>query len=423
MGNFNIIEAGGGHFVKAWMNGIFFEVDAIEQLKKTARLEIVQPYVAAMPDTHLGYGSTVGSVIPTKDAIIPAAVGVDIGCGMVYQSLDIIKRESLPTDLAELRAALEAAIPNGGPGEVGAWLELVPARIRTIWMRKFSSEYDDIARKHPACINPLAMRQLGTLGTGNHFVELTTSDTDGGVGILIHSGSRGLGNKIGSYFTAVARRHCEKSHIGLPDHDLAFLRRDTEAFDDYLQALDFAQRYAWESRLLMLAAARGVIDCFLRGSPLTSLGELVHCHHNYLAEETHFGEKLFVTRKGAVRARLGDLGIIPGSMGAKTYIVEGLGSEDSFMSCSHGAGRMMSRTQAKRTFTVADHAKATAGIECDKSEGTLDETPGAYRDIDAVMAAQSDLVRPLFTLHQFLCIKGKGETRKWEKKKKVAVGA
>ena len=429
MSNYEIIEAGQGRLIKAWRKGVSFEQEAIQQLINAARLSVVHPYVAAMPDAHKGYGSTVGSVIPTRDAVIPSAVGVDIGCGMVYQPLNL-KREDLPKNLAALRAALEAAIPNGGPGVIGAWPESVPQRIRTSWMRHFSAEYDDIGRKHPEAISPFAMRQLGTLGTGNHFVELATDSIDGSVGILIHSGSRGLGNKIGTYFTTVARRYCEREHIGLPDRDLAYLPRGTDAFDDYLRALQFAQWYAWENRLLMLAAARSVLDAALECTPASpvriyihSVGEIVHCHHNYMVEETHNGEKLFITRKGAVRAAKGDLGIIPGSMGARTYIVRGLGSEDSFNSCSHGAGRTMSRTAAKKAFTIEDHIKATEGVECDKTAGTLDETPLAYKDIEAVMAAQSDLVEPVFHIKQFLCVKGKGEERGWQKKKKEIISS
>ncbi len=204
MSNYEIIEAGQGKRIKAWKQGVYFEQEAIQQLIACARLPIVHPYVAAMPDCHKGYGSTVGSVIPTRGAIIPAAVGVDIGCGMVYYRLDI-HREDLPENLAELRAELEAAIPNGGPGDHGSWPEIVPARIRSEWMRDFNDEYDQICKKHPEARSFFAMRQLGTLGTGNHFVELTTDSITGVVGVLIHSGSRGLGNRIGSHFTQIAK--------------------------------------------------------------------------------------------------------------------------------------------------------------------------------------------------------------------------
>lgn len=422
MANYEIIEAGNGRHVKAWKRGVFFEQEAIQQLIAAAQVSCVGPYVAAMPDAHKGYGSTVGSVIPTKDAVIPAAVGVDIGCGMMYMPTDL-KREDFSTDLSSLRAALEAAIPNGGPGANGSWPETVPARIRTAWMHMFSEEYDRLGDKHPGAISPFAMRQLGTLGTGNHFVELTVDSKDHNVGVLIHSGSRGLGNKIGTYFSTLARHYCEKHHIALPDHDLAFFPRGTEEFSDYILALNFAQRYAWQNRIMMMAAAKIVLQEALYqpgdGGPFTiKTGDIIHCHHNYMVEETHYGEKLFITRKGAVRAAKGDRGIIPGSMGARTYVVEGLGSEDSFTSCSHGAGRTMSRSAAKKAFTVEDHIAATAGVECDKTFETLDETPGAYKNIDAVMEAQSDLVKPLFTMKQFLCVKGKGEEKKWEKKKR-----
>jgi len=420
MSNYTVLEAGEGKHVKAWMTGVDFGANTIQQLLKAARLSCVHPYVAAMPDAHLGYGSTVGSVIPTRDAVIPAAVGVDIGCGMLYQPLDI-HREDLPTDLSEVRAALEAAIPNGGPGVAGSWGEYIPQRVRTTWMRKFDVTYQVLCARYPEVKSQFAMSQLGTLGTGNHFVELTITDegsidAGGSVGILIHSGSRGLGNRIGSHFTRLARIYCEGHHISLPDRDLAFFPRGSGYFDEYLAAVGFAQEYAWESRLLMLQAAYETLNQFV-GFAGIGRGVLIHCHHNYLAEEVHHGEKLFITRKGAVRAAEGDMGIIPGSMGARTYIVAGLGSEDSFCSCSHGAGRKMSRTEAKKNFTVADHAAATLGVECDKTEGTLDETPGAYKDIEAVMAAQSDLVTPLYSVKQFLCVKGKSEGHRWDKKK------
>ena len=418
---YETIQAGNGRHIKAWKKGVYFEQEAIQQLINAAQLSIVHPYVAAMPDCHKGYGSTVGSVIPTKDAIIPAAIGVDIGCGMCYVKTDF-NRDDLPSDLSEMRPALEKAIPNGGPGELGAWPVTVPSHIHTAWMDDFDSEYAALGRKYPDVISPFAQRQLGTLGTGNHFVELTTESIGNKVGVLIHSGSRGLGNKIGTYFTAFARHYCEANHIGLPDRDLAYLPRGADGFDDYLAAVRFAQRYAMVNRTIMARAACNVLMVFTGYRRYVSSTPTVHCHHNYMVEEVHNGEKLFITRKGAVRAQGGDLGIIPGSMGVKTFIVEGLGSEDSFTSCSHGAGRTMSRTAAKKAFTVEDHVRATEGVECDKTEDTLDETPGAYKNIDDVMAAQEDLVRPLYTLKQFLCVKGKSEGKRWEKKKKkVAV--
>lgn len=418
MSNFEIIEAGQGRFIKAWKQGVYFEQEAIQQLINAARLPVVYPYVAAMSDCHKGYGSTVGSVIPTVGAVIPAAVGVDIGCGMIYKRLDI-RREALPADLKELRVSIETIVPNGGPGLVGSWPEPVPNVIRTAWMRKFSAQYDKIGHKHPDLVSELALRQLGTLGTGNHFVELTTESESGRVGILIHSGSRGLGNKIGTYFTRVARQICERDHIALPDRDLAYLLTGTEEFNDYMEAVSFAQEYAWENRLLMMRHVHTVLAGYA-SQPLllNNIPFTVHCHHNYMVAESHSGQLLYITRKGAVRAQDGDMGIIPGSMGNRTYIVRGLGSEDSFHSCSHGAGRMMSRTQAKKTFTVEDHIAATAGVECDKTADTLDETPGAYKDIESVIAAQADLITPVFHMKQFLCVKGKGERKRWQKEKR-----
>lgn len=422
MSNFEVIEAGGGRHIKAWKQGVYFEQEAIQQLIACAQLSVVHPYVAAMPDCHKGYGSTVGSVIPTKDAVIPSAVGVDIGCGMYYRRLDI-QRAALPEDLSQVRAALEQAVPSGGPGEVGSWGEHVPAKIRSCWMTNFSAEYDKMGAKHPEAISPFAMKQLGTLGTGNHFVELTTESQSGRVGILIHSGSRGLGNRIGTYFSRVARHWCEARHIHLPDRDLAYLPCTEPEFMDYVNAVFLAQSYAWHNRRQMMENAQIILSGFASVPLLYNNDPFeVHCHHNYITTEEYNGEKLFVTRKGAVRAGKDELGIIPGSMGARTYIVRGLGSQDSFQSCSHGAGRLMSRTKAKATFTIEDHIKATEGVECDKTSAVLDETPLAYKDIEDVMRAQTDLVEPVFHMKQFLCVKGLegSENRKWNKKKKKA---
>jgi tRNA-splicing ligase RtcB len=414
MVNFDRIEAGDGRYIKAWRKGVYFEQEAIQQLIAAARLSIVGPYVAAMPDCHKGFGSTVGSVIPTRGAIIPSSIGVDIGCGMMYERLDI-HRDDLPADLGELRAELEAAIPNGGPGEHGSWPEQVPAKIRSEWMRNFNDQYSNLVDMYPDVESKFAMRQLGTLGTGNHFVELTTESEEGKVGILLHSGSRGLGNRIGSHFTRLAKQICAGQNLG--DPDLAYLTEGTEVFDDYIAAMRLAQYYAWMSRELMMSAAFNVLAKFSKSELFNSYPGTVsiHHHHNYAAQETHYGEKLWITRKGAVHAGLGALGIIPGSMGAKTYVVRGLGSPDSFESCSHGAGRTMSRTAAKKAFTVEQHVAATAGVECDKTADTLDETPGAYKPIQDVIAAQSDLVVPVFTMKQFLCIKGLGERQHGKK--------
>lgn len=417
---FDVIEAGDGKFIKAWKRGVAFEDKAIEQLKNSARLPFVFKYIAAMPDTHWGMGATVGSVLPTKDAIVPAAVGVDIGCGMMACQTNL-RAEDLHGDLAEIRDAIERAVPhgrtdNGGADDIGAWpVNSVPADIQAIWDEEFDAKYVDLLLRHPAMETQNTARHLGTLGTGNHFIELCL-DESGVVWAMLHSGSRGMGNKIGNYFTKLAKELCQRWHIQLPDKDLAYLVRGSNEFNDYLKALHLAQKFAWANREIMM---RRVQDALRTFNPTLEEVFRVHCHHNYMAEENHFKENVYITRKGAVRAREGDMGIIPGSMGARSYIVRGLGSPHSFCSCSHGAGRAMGREEAKRRFTVEDHAKATEGVECDKGAATLDETPAAYKPIDAVMAAQTDLVEPVHTLKQFLCVKGLEDPNKRDSRKRA----
>jgi tRNA-splicing ligase RtcB len=364
-------------------------------------------HLAAMPDTHLGVGATIGTVLPTRDACIPSAVGVDLGCGMIAQQTTLKREDFAHIALPGLRAAIEAAVPcgrtnNGGKGDVGAW-SIVPLDIQCVWNTQFAESYEEMCQKHPGMRSRNNVNQLGTLGTGNHFIELS-EDESGHVWIVLHSGSRGLGNKIGTYFTDVAKSLCKRWFINLPDPDLAYLPIHTQEFKDYKNAVTLAQKFAWENRLIMLGS---VFNVLVKAGLAVHALDTVHCHHNYISWERHFGENIMVTRKGAVRVQRGERGIIPGSMGARTYIVEGLGNRESFCTCSHGAGRAMGRRQAERTFTVAEHAAATAGIECDKSADTLDETPKAYKDIEAVMAAQSDIVSTLFILKQFLNVKGK----------------
>lgn len=408
MSNYEVIDAGNGRIVKAWNKGVFFEDKAVAQLKNTAQLPFLYKWVAAMPDTHFGMGATVGSVVATKGALVPASVGVDIGCGMYAQRIGADRAELGAKGLNHIRAAIEGAVPcgrtnNGGPGDRGAWGE-IPTLIQNAWDVNFSTAYEQLCEIHPGARAKNTVNQLGTLGTGNHFIELA-EDENMNVWIVLHSGSRGLGNKIGQYFTETAKKLCAKWFISLPDKDLAYLPEGTPEFDAYKQAVTLAQKFAWLNRVLMMQNIRqAVADVIGRGGLLPL--EEVHCHHNYIAWENHFGQNVIVTRKGAVRAREGDLGIIPGSMGARTYIVKGLGNPDSFCTCSHGAGRMMSRTQALKQFTVEDHIKATEGVECIKDRTVLDETPGCYKPIDAVMAAQSDLVVPIHTLKQFVCVKG-----------------
>jgi tRNA-splicing ligase RtcB len=397
--------AGGQGLVKAWTRGVAVEAQARAQVERMAAMPFVFKHVAVMPDVHLGMGATVGSVIPTVGAIIPAAVGVDIGCGMVAVRTSMTSAR-LPDSLGPLRSAIEASIPhgrtaNGGPGDRGAWGDL-PDPARDAWAG-LSERFDAICEKHPSLRKGNQANHLGTLGTGNHFVEVCLDESDR-VWLMLHSGSRGVGNRIGSYFIERAKREMEKWHIRLPDADLAYLPDGTPLFGDYIRSVGWAQDFARANRKLMVEAAlramREVLGAFETGD------KVVDCHHNYVTKELHFGEEVFVTRKGAVRAGKGELGIIPGSMGARSFIVCGKGHPESFCSCSHGAGRAMSRTEARRRFSVADHVKAVAGVECRTDADVVDETPAAYKPIDAVMAAQADLVDIVHELRQVVCVKG-----------------
>jgi len=403
---FDVLETA-GRPIKAWTHGVPFEPAAQEQLRKLATLPIIHGWIAVMPDVHKGIGATVGSVVPTLGAIIPSAVGVDIGCGMMAVKTSLTASD-LPENLHALRTTIERAVPhgrthNGRRGDRGAWSH-PPASEASAW-RELEPGYREIVQKHPVLDRGASVEQLGTLGTGNHFIELSIDEAQA-VWVVLHSGSRGVGNRIGSYFISLARE--EMHHLGLevPDRDLGYLREGTASFDDYVHAVGWAQEFARCNRELMM---QSVLDALARSGelpPFTARLEAVNCHHNYVQKERHLGEELFVTRKGAVRAGAGELGIIPGSMGARTFIVRGKGNPESFESCSHGAGRKMSRTEAKKRFTLADHARATAGVECRKDEGVIDETPMAYKDIDAVMAAQRDLVEVVHTLGQVISVKG-----------------
>lgn len=404
--NYNVLDSGNGVPVKAWTKGVPFEDKARTQVLNVARMPFIHKWVAVMPDVHAGKGATIGSVIPSEGAIIPAAVGVDIGCGMMAAKTTLSASE-LPDNLAPIRAAIEEAIPhgrshNGGPNDRGAWGE-IPRVVAEAW-NALSAEFDVISDRHPKVARANHVNHLGTLGTGNHFVEVCLDEHDG-VWFMLHSGSRGVGNRIGSYFIELAKEDMRKWFINLPDKDLAYLPEGTEHFRDYVQAVDWAQRFAMTNRDIMM---RHVIDSVAAVLPVAFNAEVeaVNCHHNYVAREHHYGRNVWVTRKGAVRAREGELGIIPGSMGARSYIVRGLGNAESFHSCSHGAGRAMSRTAARRRFTVEDHVQATEGVECRKDEDVIDETPAAYKSIAAVMEAQRDLVDVAHTLRQIVCVKG-----------------
>jgi tRNA-splicing ligase RtcB len=409
---YKVIQENGAP-IKAWIEGVQLEDAARQQLINVASLPFIHHHISAMPDVHWGMGATVGSVIPTKGAIVPAAVGVDIGCGMVAARTSLTAND-LPDNLSGIRSAIEKAVPHGrtnhgGEGDRGAWHNVpdaVAGAMNDFDTGDLAARLTVIADKHPKIAKAAsrAPKHLGTLGTGNHFIELCL-DEENAVWVMLHSGSRGIGNQIGQYFIEKAKEDMKRWFINLPNQDLAYLSEGSQNFDDYVEAVEWAQNFALANRSIMLAATMRALESAL-GRPFAWGSVAVNCHHNYVSKEHHFGANVWVTRKGAVRAREGDLGIIPGSMGARSYIVRGKGNADSFHTCSHGAGRAMSRAEAKRRFTVEDHEKATAGIECRKDKDVIDETPMAYKDIDAVMAAQSDLVEVVHTLRQVVCVKG-----------------
>lgn len=404
--NYQEIQTENGLPIKMWTKGVPVEPAAEQQLRNLAQMPIVFKHIAAMPDVHYGIGATVGSVVPTYRAIIPAAVGVDIGCGMIACKTTLTAAD-LPDNLSAVRSAIERAVPHGlTPRKMGrdkgSW-DTPPNEADVAWAA-LKSGFDKICAKYPVLKNTNNYRHMGTLGTGNHFIELCL-DEHQAVWIMLHSGSRGVGNAIGSLFIELAKKDAERNNVHLPDQNLAYFEEGSQYFQDYCEAVEWAQNFARANREVMMsrviAAVRSVIT-----KPFETHLEAVNCHHNYVQRETHFGQQVFVTRKGAVSAKAGQLGIIPGSMGAKSYIVRGKGNPESFESCSHGAGRKMSRTAAKKTFSVDDHIAATEGVECRKDAGVIDEIPMAYKDIDAVMAAQKDLVDVVYTLKQVVCVKG-----------------
>jgi len=411
--NYEVMQGLGGiGLIKSWTRGVHFESQARDQLKNIASLPFIHKHVAAMPDVHLGKGATVGSVIATKGAIIPAAVGVDIGCGMNAVRLSL-KAEDLPDTLTNVRGEIERMVPVGHDQHTRHRLNSKYHNKTNTLLKNTHAQiepgYKRLVAKHPKLesmgrdLEERTYRQIGTLGGGNHFIELCL-DENGDVWIMLHSDSRNPGNCIGRYFIDLAKEDMRKHFINLPDQDLAYLVDGTEHYDDYIEAVDWAQDFAYRNRQVMMQLTIEALSRKL--PPFVITKEAINCHHNYVTMENHFGANVHVTRKGAVRARVDDYGIIPGSMGARSYIVRGLGNADSFDSCSHGAGRVHSRSAAKKLFTVEDHEKATAGIECRKDASVIDETPMAYKDIDAVMAAQSDLVDIVHTLRQVVCVKG-----------------
>ena len=385
--------------VRIWTDDA--DANSKRQLENIASLPIIHHHVAAMPDVHLGIGATIGAVIATRAAIIPAAVGVDIGCGMVACRLSLTGNQLDERSLKKVFDQISRDVPVGRE-------QHSDSRALTAAARPFARRLEAMTKKHPQLLKAVGrhskwVNQMGTLGGGNHFIEVCLDESNR-VWVMLHSGSRGIGNALATYFIGLARRDMERSIIQLPDRDLAYFEEGSEHFGDYVEAVSWAQEYAMQNRREMVDLVLAALARHLPGFGVT--GEVVNCHHNYVALEHHYGADVWLTRKGAIRARAGDLGIIPGSMGARSYIVRGKGNAESFDSCAHGAGRRMSRTAAVKQFSAADLVRQTEGVICRKDQGVVDEIPGAYKDIDTVMANQSDLVDVLHTLKQVVCVKG-----------------
>ncbi len=388
--------------IKLWADYVPVDDKAEAQLINMANMPFIHKHLAVMPDVHVGMGATIGSVVPTLNAIIPSAVGVDIGCGMMAVRTSL-KAEQLPDSLKQLRSAIEAVVPVGFSSHNDDHSR--PSIVDEAYL-KLDTRLTAIYQKHPKIQSDKKsndLLQMGTLGGGNHFVEVCL-DKENFVWVMLHSGSRGVGNRIGTYFIEKAKEEMEKYFVDLPDPDLAYLPENTGLFDDYIEAMQWAQDYAMYNREVMMENTLKVIEKHI--GKFESKCEAINCHHNYVSKEHHFGKNIWVTRKGAVRARKGDMGIIPGSMGAKSFIVEGKGNIDSFCSCSHGAGRIMSRSKAKEIVNLEEHIKDTLGVECKKDISVIDETPSAYKNIDDVMKSQQDLVEIKHILKQVLCVKG-----------------
>ena len=385
--------------VKIWTDD--FDEKSRQQLENIAALPFIHQHVAAMPDVHLGIGATIGSVIATRKAIIPAAVGVDLGCGMVAARLSLTARDIDEKSLKRVFEQISRDVPVGHA-------QHPDGNVQAKAVQPFRPGLKVLLERHPGLLKRMGRHsrwenQMGTLGGGNHFIEVCLDESDR-VWVMLHSGSRGIGNAMASYFIEMARKDMERHQIRLPDRNLAYLQEGSRYFADYVQAVEWAQDYAFANRETMLDL---VLDGLRRHlPPFAVTSEAVNCHHNYVEREHHFGADVWVTRKGAIRARKGELGIVPGSMGARSYIVRGKGNPQSFESSAHGAGRRMSRTEASRRFTEADMRRQTEGVICRKDKGVIDEIPGAYKDIDTVMANQSDLTEIVHTLKQVVCVKG-----------------
>jgi tRNA-splicing ligase RtcB len=404
-----MVDYEGKAVVKAWSRGVEIQDEALNQARDVALLPFVEG-VALMPDAHAGIGATVGSVIASRDAVCPSIVGVDIGCGMRAIRLKPISNIVDDSELRRnIRFAIQKAVPHGRTDprkgrDVGSWGN-VPSHVSSTYRIELSSDYLDLIDRHPDMEHKYGPNQLGTLGTGNHFIEIDV-DEEGCLWLVIHSGSRGPGNKVGTYFINRAKETMKKYYINLPNPDLAYFPRGTSDFADYLEAMEWAQRYALINRSMMAWAAGEAIESVVG---TVEVMDEIDCHHNYVAWENFGKSNLLISRKGAIQARKGTRGIIPGARGAMSFIVEGLGNVDSYNSASHGAGRLMSRTEAKRTITLEQDEKACEGIECNRGAGLLDESKDAYKNIEDVMNAQKDLVRPIHTLRQIINIKGEGD--------------
>ncbi len=378
--------------VLAWVHHDL-SLDEQNMLRNVSRLPCLYKHVALMPDAHLGIGSMVGSVVATKDAVIPATVGVDIGCGMMAVKTPF-KSGILDGKLKELRHEIERAIPVG----FNAHKESDTNASRWAGWETFDELHSGVQDRKVK-----AMKQLGTLGGGNHFLEVCL-DTEDNVWLMLHSGSRNIGKEIAERHIATAKTLHRLNE--LPDPNLAYFIQGTDEFKNYWRDLEWAQSYALMNREVMMKRLLKSFNRMFNKQKAFRPEIEVNCHHNYVASEEHFGEKVFVTRKGAINAETGRFGIIPGSMGAKSFIIKGLGNPESYNSCSHGAGRKMSRTAAKKRFTREDLERMTKGVECRKDSGVIDEIPGAYKDIDQVMRNQSDLVEIVAELKQVVCVKG-----------------
>ncbi len=409
MKTFELIQTNGVP-IKAWVQGVVLDENAAQQLRNTAELPFIHSHVAVMPDVHWGLGSTIGSVIPTVGAIVPAAVGVDLGCGMCAVRTSLSAKD-LPDNLGRVRSDIERTVPHGRTsgrrgrkGDRGAW-QTPPDDVLEAWSTQLATGFEHVCTTNPKVTKSNNLKHLGTLGTGNHFIELCLDETER-VWIMLHSGSRGVGHRIASIYIELAKKDMG-DHLGnLPDVDLAYLKEGSQNFDDYISAIGWAQDFARVNRDVMLSRIIRSLQLSNDLPTFTVEAQVVNCHHNYVEREQHFGVECLVTRKGAVRAGEGDMGIIPGSMGTRSFIVRGKGNAESFHSCSHGAGRVMSRMKAKKTYTVEDQIEATRGVECRKDSSVIDEIPMAYKDIEAVMAAQAELVDIVHTLRQVVCVKG-----------------